>query len=138
MLISRWTWFLVAVVLSGCAGQLSQPAGGVSSVSTVVLHRPLQIETGWARARLGDRVVDFSTTGVDLSDPLAEGLFDLESGRLPEAAGDVVVNGAYTQCATSACRGGHHESQHRRTGFDQGRDRQAPRELRGGCRIRLC
>lgn len=50
MLIRRWTWILVAAVLSGCAGQISQPAGGVSSVSTVVLHRPLQVETGWARA----------------------------------------------------------------------------------------
>ena len=56
--------------------------------------RLLPLATGWSRARLGDRVIDFSTTGVDLSDPLAEGLFDLETGRMPEAAGDVVVNDA--------------------------------------------
>lgn len=56
--------------------------------------RLLPIATGWSRARLGDRVIDFSTTGVDLSDPMAAGLFDLEAGRLPESAGDVVVNDA--------------------------------------------
>ena len=56
--------------------------------------RLLPLATGWSRARLGDRVIDFSTTGVDLADPLAAGLFDLESGRLPEAAGEVVVNDA--------------------------------------------
>lgn len=50
MLIHRLTWILVAAVLSGCAGYAGQPAGGVSSVSTVVLHRPLVVETGWARA----------------------------------------------------------------------------------------
>ncbi|KRE93993.1 hypothetical protein ASG76_11315 [Nocardioides sp. Soil774] len=56
--------------------------------------RLVPIATGWQRARLGDRVVDFSTTGVDLGDPLAEGLFDLERGHLPGAPGEVVVNDA--------------------------------------------
>lgn len=56
--------------------------------------RLLPITSGWSRARLGDRVIDFSTTGVDLSDPMAEGLFDLESGHLPQEAGEVVVNDA--------------------------------------------
>ncbi len=56
--------------------------------------RLLPITTGWSRARLGDRVIDFSTTGVDLSDSLTVGLFDLESGTLPDEAGDVVVNDA--------------------------------------------
>ena len=56
--------------------------------------RLLPIATGWSRARSGDRVIDFSTTGVDLSDPLAAGLFDLEAGRLPASPGDVVVNAA--------------------------------------------
>ena len=56
--------------------------------------RLLPITNGWSRARLGDRVIEFSTTGIDLSDPLAAGLFDLEAGHLPEAAGEVVVNGA--------------------------------------------
>ena len=56
--------------------------------------RLLPIASGWSRARLGHRVIDFSTTGVDLSDPLARGLFDLESGHLPRAPGEVVVNAA--------------------------------------------
>ncbi|MFC7360092.1 ABC transporter permease [Nocardioides astragali] len=56
--------------------------------------RLIPITSGWSRARLGDRVIEFSTTGVDLSDPIAEGLFDLESGHLPESSGDVVVNDA--------------------------------------------
>ncbi|RYB89446.1 ABC transporter permease [Nocardioides glacieisoli] len=56
--------------------------------------RLLPITSGWSRARLDDRVVEFSTTGIDLSDPLAAGLFELEAGRLPEARGEVVVNGA--------------------------------------------
>ncbi len=56
--------------------------------------RLLPITSGWSRARLGDRVIDFSTTGVDLGDPLTQGLFDLETGHLPEAPGEVVVNGA--------------------------------------------
>ena len=56
--------------------------------------RLLPIASGWSRARLGDRVVEFSTTGVDLSDPVAAGLFDLEAGHLPRASGEVVVNGA--------------------------------------------
>ena len=56
--------------------------------------RLLPITSGYARARLGDRVITFSTTGTDLSDPLAAGLFDLEAGHLPEAPGEVVVSGA--------------------------------------------
>ena len=56
--------------------------------------RLLPITSGWSRARLDDRVVEFSTTGIDLSDPLAAGLFELETGRLPGARGEVVVNGA--------------------------------------------
>jgi putative ABC transport system permease protein len=56
--------------------------------------RLLPVTSNWSRARLGDRVVDFSTTGVDLTDPLADGLFRLDSGHLPRAAGEVVVNDA--------------------------------------------
>jgi putative ABC transport system permease protein len=54
--------------------------------------RLVPIAEGWARARLGDRVIEFSTTGVDLRDPIAAGLFDLETGVLPAAPGEVVVN----------------------------------------------
>lgn len=56
--------------------------------------RLLPITSGWSRARLGDRVIDFSTTGVDLHDPLAGPLFEVEEGRLPDAPGEVVVNDA--------------------------------------------
>lgn len=56
--------------------------------------RLVPVTSGWSRARVGDRVIDFSTTGVDLTDPLAAGLFALQSGHLPEAPGEVVVNGA--------------------------------------------
>lgn len=56
--------------------------------------RFVPVAAGWSRTRLGARVIDFSTTGVDLSDPLADGLFDLETGRLPAAPGEVVVNDA--------------------------------------------
>ncbi|MGF9757700.1 ABC transporter permease [Microvirga sp. 0TCS3.31] len=56
--------------------------------------RLVPITSTWSRARLGDRVIDFLTTGVDLSDPVAEGLFTLERGHLPRARGEVVVNDA--------------------------------------------
>lgn len=56
--------------------------------------RLLPITSGWSRVRLDDRVIEFSTSGVDLSDPMAEGLFDLQTGHLPESAGEVVVNDA--------------------------------------------
>jgi putative ABC transport system permease protein len=55
--------------------------------------RLVPIADGSAATRLDDRVVEFSTTGVDLSDPIAEGLFELEDGRLPQVGGEVVVNG---------------------------------------------
>lgn len=56
--------------------------------------RLLPITSSGGATRVEARVVDFSLTGVDLSDPLTEGLFELTSGRLPDAAGEVVVNGA--------------------------------------------
>lgn len=51
------------------------------------------VET-YTRARLGDRAVHLEATAVDLDDPLAEGLFSLESGRLPNGPDEVVVNQA--------------------------------------------
>ena len=54
----------------------------------------MPIADGWRAARLGDRVMNFETTGVDLRDPITTGLFDLRTGSLPEAPGEVVVNDA--------------------------------------------
>lgn len=54
--------------------------------------RLVPFSTSWTRVRLGERVVDVTTTGVDLADPVAAGLFDLEEGRLPRAPGEVVAN----------------------------------------------
>lgn len=48
--------------------------------------------SGSSRARLGERVIDLAVLGVDLSDPVADGLFTLQDGRLPAAPGEVVVN----------------------------------------------
>lgn len=56
--------------------------------------RLVPMATGWQRARLGERVVSFTTTGVDLSDPITRGLFELGSGHLPDGPGEVVVNDA--------------------------------------------
>lgn len=56
--------------------------------------RLLPIRGGWGGTRIGDRVVDFEVTEVDLGDALTAGLFDLGSGRLPRAVGEVVVNEA--------------------------------------------
>ncbi len=56
--------------------------------------RLVPIRTSWSQARVDTRIISFATTGVDLSDPLAEGLFSLERGHLPESAGEVVVNAA--------------------------------------------
>ncbi|HEU4337558.1 MAG TPA: ABC transporter permease [Nocardioides sp.] len=56
--------------------------------------RLLPIRHGWGGVRLGERVVDLDVTEVDLGDPLAAGLFELTSGRLPRATGEVVANQA--------------------------------------------
>lgn len=54
--------------------------------------RLVPITSSWARIRSGERVISLTATGVDLADPLARGLFTLDSGRLPERAGEAVVN----------------------------------------------
>ena len=48
--------------------------------------RLVPIAVGWQRVRLGDKVISFSTTGVDLSDPVAEGLFEVAALQYPEVA----------------------------------------------------
>ena len=56
--------------------------------------RLLPVRQEYSAARVGDRVVDLEATEVDLGDPLATGLFDLRSGRLPDGPDEVVVNEA--------------------------------------------
>ncbi|GAA1913339.1 FtsX-like permease family protein [Nocardioides hwasunensis] len=56
--------------------------------------RLVPITSTWSRARVGERVVFLTTTGVDLADPLAAPLFALDSGHLPRTAGEAVVNQA--------------------------------------------
>jgi putative ABC transport system permease protein len=56
--------------------------------------RLLEIRHGQAQVATEDGRTDAEVTEVDLTDPLAEGLFDLKAGRLPAADGEVVVNQA--------------------------------------------
>ncbi|WP_416954762.1 ABC transporter permease [Nocardioides sp. T5] len=56
--------------------------------------RLLPIRQGWGGVRIGERVVDLDVTEVDLDDPMADGLFELTSGRLPRTADEVVANQA--------------------------------------------
>ncbi|GIN05705.1 hypothetical protein Pve01_73630 [Planomonospora venezuelensis] len=56
--------------------------------------RLLPIRQGWGGVRIGERVVDLDVTEVDLADPMADGLFELTSGRLPRTADEVVANQA--------------------------------------------
>ncbi|PUA81334.1 FtsX-like permease family protein [Nocardioides currus] len=46
---------------------------------------------------MGDRRISVAATEVDLGDPMTEGLFDVEQGRLPTAAGEAVVNTGYAE-----------------------------------------
>lgn len=45
----------------------------------------------------GERAIDIGATEVDLRDPLATGLFDLESGTLPASRDEVVINHALAE-----------------------------------------
>ncbi|SDC37716.1 ABC transporter permease [Nocardioides lianchengensis] len=57
--------------------------------------RPLtEVRQGWGMLRTDRGATDAQLTEVDLSDPLAARLVDLTDGRLPRAAGEVVVNQA--------------------------------------------
>lgn len=47
-----------------------------------------------AQARVGERAIFFDVTEVDLHDPMAEGLFELQEGTLPAGPHEVVVNTA--------------------------------------------
>ena len=67
------------------ADQVSAALGGA---------RLVERREGEARVRTDNGAVTAGLTEVDLADPLAEGLFDLRSGRLPRDPGEVVVNEA--------------------------------------------
>ncbi|PVG84242.1 hypothetical protein DDE18_00975 [Nocardioides gansuensis] len=56
--------------------------------------RLLPLGHGYTQVLVGERSVDVEATEVDLSDAMAEGLFELTSGRLPEGGHEVVVNDA--------------------------------------------
>ena len=54
--------------------------------------RLLPIGTGAGVVRTADGLLDVQTREVDLRDPLADGLFPLDGGRLPDRPGEVVVS----------------------------------------------
>ena len=56
--------------------------------------RLLPITSISGRARVGDRAVHLEIVATDLADPMTEGLFELDSGRLPVGPDEVVVNSA--------------------------------------------
>ena len=77
--------------LSGGSGELPLPtAERVAGVLGGA--RLLELRHGETEVRTDKGAVSAELTEVDLADPLTAGLFDLVSGRLPEDAGEVVVN----------------------------------------------
>ena len=56
--------------------------------------RLLELRSGEAEVRTDKGAVTAGLTELDLSDPITEGIFEVTSGRLPEDAGEVVVNQA--------------------------------------------
>lgn len=57
-------------------------------------HRGLEMVDGAVEVQSDRGVLYAAATEVDLRDPLAQGLYDRKRGRLPEAAGEAVVNEA--------------------------------------------
>lgn len=57
--------------------------------------RALPMRQGWVDVRVEDRaVITLAFLEVDLHDPLTEGLFRLDEGRLPQGPHEIVVNNA--------------------------------------------
>ena len=95
--------------LSGTVVQLPDPGSGftttgggepptLSDLAEVLGERPvLPIAQGYAEVPLGERLVEVSSTEVDLRDPLAEGLFELTDGDLPGAPSEAVINEALAE-----------------------------------------
>lgn len=57
----------------------------------------ITITSSYAHVLLGDRRVGAVPTEVDLRSPLAKGLFELSTGKLPDRPGQVVINEAFTK-----------------------------------------
>jgi len=71
------------------------PVPTAEQVSSLLDGAPLvELRRGEIDFRTPKGQTPVDATEVDLTDPLARGLFDLTSGRLPRAAGEVVVNAA--------------------------------------------
>jgi putative ABC transport system permease protein len=74
-------------------GDGSTPAPTAEQVSSLLDGaRLLELRHGQAYFKTTKGQTPVDVTEVDLGDPLTRGLFDLSSGRLPRAAGEVVVN----------------------------------------------
>ncbi|KRF34723.1 hypothetical protein ASG94_11145 [Nocardioides sp. Soil805] len=54
--------------------------------------RAITLREGWTEIPLGERRVSVTAREVDLSDPLADGLFEITAGRAAEAPDEAVVN----------------------------------------------
>lgn len=55
----------------------------------------ITIASAYAQVLLGERRIGVVPTEVDLRSPLAKGLFELNTGKLPERPGQVVINDAF-------------------------------------------
>ena len=79
---------------------ISESPGGTTTMAssediTQVLGpvRLVELRRGEAQVATDKGATSAEVTEVDLRDPVAEGLFDLTSGRLPTTADEVVING---------------------------------------------
>ncbi|MEI5673576.1 MULTISPECIES: ABC transporter permease [unclassified Nocardioides] len=54
----------------------------------------IEIRRSWATLRTDRGAVNAEVTEVDLTDPIADGLVELDEGRLPRDTGEVVINRA--------------------------------------------
>jgi len=71
----------------------STPAPTAEQISSLLDRAPLlELRQGEVAVETTNGQASVDATEVDLRDPLTRGLFHLRSGRLPRAAGEVVVN----------------------------------------------
>ncbi|MEQ7127448.1 ABC transporter permease [Actinopolymorpha sp. B11F2] len=79
------------------ASASKDPAPPTLATVSEALGRPahgLELREGTVRVRTDKGVANAEATEIDLRDPLADGLFRLTAGRLPQEPGEVVVNAA--------------------------------------------